>query len=984
MAGLIPLLPSFDESEAALEGLPMVTPTFFIPRLSDKPQDPILDALRLAEEIKKSMGFHFKARQVEDHSTGLHECLPLPWGDADLELRSASLWEHAAITDGGDVRGKIRSWDSLHASHARALSSGFLSEQNNRTFAAARYYVNPRISDPDIDMTHVTKQQLLESLRLVMIGNSSCFYAWNEDLEQFGITSLTSGKRCVLSVDGRDEIITGSFVKRFLNIGTSLRRLDLLIAMLRRRIDDGPAIHAFTHAISSCVDEIRVRLTEFSRQLDGGDLHSPSSAIWMHLDGPEQQLAAVASLCSRDATFTPPYPEISAQATLLLSSVYAHLDSHISRGSPKEVLALVAHVLTTMSENYFEQLSQSVGYDSGLNLRGDLASPSHRDLYADTPLEASEEALDDAASDDTNVDSDAFPDFIQPEMTEAIIRAKRSLKLLHAAEPEHPLLTATRSSKKISWFWTSEEVEAVWNDHNMRVSHSKEPSLAKPKPTGPELHSINDVLAQFKIFDLEPGSTLRDLAGPGGTGSKLRSFMNNFPLTLPPLAPTLPLLTDVVLSPLVRHCQAISRSLLSVFLSHSSHLNVHAHLCLLRDFLLLTSPSFKLRLQAALFSDSEDWTFEGSSARAMAKRSRSRSRNRTSSGNGSNGAPWAVGLGLGVMERDSWPPGGADLSFYLRTVIVDSLESQRRPGSEDSSTQEGNDRVIAEAEFRLGFAIRDLPAGTGRERWLNPCSIESLDFLYMDYKPPHPLDIFVTPDVLSKYQRIFSFSLRLMRVQNALGALFRMTRKGAEPLFPTLAPSNKLLLHFRFVAQTFVTALSSYVFDTAIGGNFDAFLSRIHPTGDGNDDDNAEPETHYFSDVFALSDLHSSTLDDILSACLLRSVQRTAGELLRTCLELVLDLCILAGELKRERVEEYRAAPVLEDLLATFKHKMASFVKVLRAMVYKGSSTSHLPLEFAYLAKASPSAHKAASGVGSLHHLLVKLDGGGWYEGQPH
>ena len=33
----------------------------------------------------------------------------------------------------------------------------------------------------------------------------------------------------------------------------------------------------------------------------------------------------------------------------------------------------------------------------------------------------------------------------------------------------------------------------------------------------------------------------------------------------------------------------------------------------------------------------------------------------------------------------------------------------------------------------------------------------------MDYKPPPPLDVVITADVLSKYQRVFSFILRLLR-----------------------------------------------------------------------------------------------------------------------------------------------------------------------------------------------------------------------------
>ena len=44
----------------------------------------------------------------------------------------------------------------------------------------------------------------------------------------------------------------------------------------------------------------------------------------------------------------------------------------------------------------------------------------------------------------------------------------------------------------------------------------------------------------------------------------------------------------------------------------------------------------------------------------------------------------------------------------------------------------------------------------------------------MDYKPPPPLDVVITSDVLSKYQRIFSFILRLLRGGNALFSLTRI------------------------------------------------------------------------------------------------------------------------------------------------------------------------------------------------------------------
>lgn len=42
-------------------------------------------------------------------------------------------------------------------------------------------------------------------------------------------------------------------------------------------------------------------------------------------------------------------------------------------------------------------------------------------------------------------------------------------------------------------------------------------------------------------------------------------------------------------------------------------------------------------------------------------------------------------------------------------------------------------------------------------------STRALDFLYLDYKPPTPVGALITANVLSKYQRIFNFLLRLLR-----------------------------------------------------------------------------------------------------------------------------------------------------------------------------------------------------------------------------
>lgn len=141
-----------------------------------------------------------------------------------------------------------------------------------------------------------------------------------------------------------------------------------------------------------------------------------------------------------------------------------------------------------------------------------------------------------------------------------------------------------------------------------------------------------------------------------------------------------------------------------------------------------------------------------------------------------------------------------------------------------------------------------------------------------------------------------------------------------------------MLTYFRFIAQSFVSNLSEYVFDTAIAGNFDPFVARLTSNTSSTLQD-GKPSG--FSDVFELAKGHSVLLDDILSACLLRSGQRAVGDLLRHALELILEFSIIAGELKRGKLEEYQAALALQDLFQKFRAKMSTLVGVLLWVEYE-------------------------------------------------
>lgn len=420
------------------------------------------------------------------------------------------------------------------------------------------------------------------------------------------------------------------------------------------------------------------------------------------------------------------YSSFSSQPEVLLSSIYTHLQRHFEKGSEHRVRAMLAHIFTVTSGDYLQSLSRSIGY------HGELPTSRSKTAFILSGFDLGEEGDQEDGESVSNDDVEEFPNFISSDATEILIRARKSLKFLSTAQPDHPVLQHPTSRRRVSWFWTNEEVTAAWdskNPVNLSDAVESEPDPVASSDTSP--HS--DVLEQFKVFSLEPGTHLAPSAR--GAESTLQFFLANFPSYLPPLTPTLSHLSDLVLSPLLAHGTAVSGALISLLLSPGSHLHIHSHLILLRSYFLLTLPAFTMRLQAALFSDSDDWNFEGSTMRAMAKSTQ----NRRSAVPGGSHAQWAVGLGLGLAERDSWPPGGSDLSYYLRTVIVGSLESLIKLTDEqilDSS--EGRRQIFAEAEYRLGFTIRDLPAGSGRERWLNPsCEYPTL-VLSVSWTLMHP------------------------------------------------------------------------------------------------------------------------------------------------------------------------------------------------------------------------------------------------------
>ncbi|KAL0576300.1 hypothetical protein V5O48_005676 [Marasmius crinis-equi] len=904
---LFPTVATADETFEAFDSAHLLRlrplySSFFVPPLLDKPQDPIIDTL------KRSTGY--------DNTRGDNE--PVPFKESSHKLYPLKLvvqddfkkvvlddaldmWD-AAVKRGNAAQSQIRSWDGLQTSYSVPSSStGFLSEQDGVMFAAARHHLDPQIQSEDTEVLYIFKDDLLRSLKMTMLGASTSLHEWDTTSETFMDRKSQDGRSRTIILFGKDKVISDE------TSGT------------------GPTLHAFAHALSTCLASLRDLLDNCPPAEYGTATDDDLCAILAEYEPHREVLLALLSLCRRELNSSPSaYTALPDTAQTFLSHLFSALDAHLERKSPRIMNAIFAFLLAETSKHYMEAVCQSVGYyPAGQPGGGDSDQEELRH----------------------------FPGFFSSELVSALPTARRSLKLLRAARPDHPILVEQQRTP-IDWVWSKTAIEAAFSDRlPTTVSQSLVDSETDEEPT-PRV-SYKPELMQFRTFDLQPGSGIGhscfDRNHTNVAEVRLRAFIQDFPETLPAIAPTLTHLATLILKPLLSHSSTLSSTLLSIFLTLPPPLNLQAHLKLMQSYMLLTSPSFKSRLSAAIFSDSLDFTVSGKDRQLFSLGSHRRAYRRSEV---MQDKVWAVGLAPALLERDIWPPNDADLSFFLRTVIYDSF---------DATGEDSRQQAVEEVENRLGFAIR---GSEGKDEWSNPSVVEALDFLYMEYKPPSPLDVVITGDIIFKYQRLYALLLRVLRVEAAIAAVFRMSRPSAAPLFPTLAQPRKLLLHFRFISQQFVGCISEYIYDTAIGGNFGPFLNKLHYR-----------DKMPFPDVFSLAEAHSDVMDNILTACLTRTSQRIAGALLRDCLNTILQFAIIVGELHRGRMKEYEAAPAVEDLFNKLRKKVASLIKALGTMVDKRTDSSALIDG----TRGGSHAHGPVGGTEALSHLLTRLDFGEWW-----
>lgn len=399
------------------------------------------------------------------------------------------------------------------------------------------------------------------------------------------------------------------------------------------------------------------------------------------------------------------------------------------------------------SRPYFQTISQSIGFDHLVDILDNARklAQKRRDNALNELLEGNGEAVTDELDFDTEAEAaEEYPVFISNEIREAILQAKRSIRILSAPELVDSEPLSVPQPRKLEWFWTEQDITAIVLDGTPQLDSPHIPALATDITTAITdegiKHKYKPELAGFAIFDLEPCSPSQRSSTHLPDTQTLPNFLAKFPPSPPSQAPTLTILTSIVLSSVMKQATFLNQAALQIFMNPSSSLHLRAHLALLRSYMLITADAFKRRLTSALFAESDE--YDSDPANFVA-----RVRNRTMRGHENIRHPRAndtnymrnricvVGLAYGLTDRDEWPPRDSDFSFYLSSVVQDSLEyvraanntKKRMDISIDAMNEKGknviqlgNDEFWNEAESRIGFAIRDLPASENKENWKNP------------------------------------------------------------------------------------------------------------------------------------------------------------------------------------------------------------------------------------------------------------------------
>lgn len=517
--------------------------------------------------------------------------------------------------------------------------------------------------------------------------------------------------------------------------------------------------------------------------------------------------------------------------------------------------------------------------------------------------------------------SEMMPRFITPEDGNTIFETGSSLRFLKTQHPYHPLANLEKvgvQPPRLEWSFGWKEIDAIatkakdYEDQLRKAILAYSHGSSTPAPMSATPSAVEPTSREERVQGLEQyfEESLRELDAPPKRlfsliPDELKLVMDQIldgsetkdSCPSDEFSPPLSITSTLSFRPLITaQAKLVNAATLRLFFrSHQMRL----HLSLQRQYHLFGDGVFSSLLATALF-DPE---------RESAERHKGKMRS-------------GVHMGLQLGSRKTWPPASSELRLALRGVLSESYYSsalyQSTSGVRDvhvtSMTIAGRDND--ELPGQLNFAIRNLSEAE-QEKVMDPDALWALDFLRLQYVPPTPLNLVITSAALDKYDVLFKFLLRLLRMLFVVSHLPRA--------FPDVESRR-----FRGEAHHFVMVLANYVFQTGIAEHWNGFEAFVHRLETRLDEEDAAGEagTRVTEGIASLREAHEQCLDSILFSLLLRKRQRK----IMCLVEEAFDYILLFAKMQRQDAQVQES---VAGLYAKLKGKIRVFLSVCRGLTGK-------------------------------------------------
>lgn len=795
---------------------------------------------------------------------------------------------------------EFKTWDGFELSLPKSQSTAFMTEAGASAYDALLASKGTEFSNQSSDTyRNLEPRGYAACLLALSLGRESILFSWSSErrtfiatLEMFKIPGYAGGS------------LTG--ITRLCSLcGEASRRLQAFVDKMYAT-NSTPSRVALANALDRLLlvvqDELGMRGLQTRSILQLQSFIRPVYALLSYL----QKLVAKIKRSTSDSA--------------LLSMVYTEAQS--AESSEPFLRDTMAELLRMVSKPWTDLVEEWVGLkkEEGIPITKD--GPGKGFVRVDDNMWVDDQGFE-LTEPDYFLDMDNMPSFVPDELAQAIFETGRNLRFLQSYHPQHPLSShsAIEAAKapSLEWEFDWESITRV-EEKALAFHHAVSETLRQSRAVKEASHQLaldelrredNSAVLQFFGKDVArmEESVLASMAyldhptQKTEAWDKISKILRNqlFKARAEPntvaieFSPHWSLIPLVSFGPLIfAQARLVNRECLRLlFLKH----NLREHLRLQRAFQLLGNGIFSSHLSNALFNPDMDTT-------------------ERHAGIGRSGG----NMGLRLASRDSWPPASSELRLALMGVLQDSYITgwQKTTSSQTEPSELPGD---------LSFAIRDLTPEE-MEACMDPDSLEALDFLRMSYKPPSPLFPIMTPAILVKYDKIFKLLLRILRMLFVIDQLFRDMTSAASHWVEI----DDISLRFRIEAHHFVSNVARYFFDTGIEKpwhGFEAWLDKVEANLAERDDAKVQSST---VSPDRLGEQHERTLDDIMTALLLKKRQQPVLKLLEEIFALILRFAKKA-RLRAEGAEG--SDDEIKDLYKPFREKVEVFITVCRGMTEK-------------------------------------------------